>query len=90
MTVNHPHGIHCMHIHGWNVYLWCNPCYLAWQETSGRIGDRKTEIEADRTLARQVVAGMIDGRLDTPREVLDLMAAPETKVSDPWWRDSEF
>ena len=85
--MNHPHGIHCMHVHGWHMYLWCNPCYLAWQETSGRIGDRRTEIAADQALAREVVRDMHEGKLDIPREVLDLVSTPE--VSGPWWRDSE-
>jgi hypothetical protein len=86
--MNHPHGIHCMHIHGWNVYLWCNRCFLDWTESSGRIGDRQTEIAADQALARQVVLDMHEGRLDIPREILDLTSTPE--VSDPWWRDPEF
>jgi len=56
------------------VYLWCNRCFLAWTESSGRIGDRKTELQADHDLARQVVLDMTSGVLDIPQEILDLDA----------------
>jgi len=86
--VNHAHGVHCMHILGWNLRRWCRGCHRHWEETCGKVGCANYERVANQTLSRQVVLDMQDGRLDIPREILDLVTTPE--VSDQWWRDSEI
>ena len=69
--MNHPHGIYCLHVHEWHIYLWCNSCFIGWQTTSGKIADVAFQQQADRDLARQVVIDLIEDQLPCPRKSLN-------------------
>ena len=86
--MTHSHGVHCMHIHGLHINVWCHWCKRDWQESCGKAGCKNYERAANQTLSRQVVLDMHDGKLDVPSELLELMSTPEPP--EPWWRDSEF
>ena len=89
MSYPHSHGVHCMHVHGWHINVWCHRCKCDWQESCGKAGCKGYERRTNQTLARQVVLDMHDDKLDIPAELLSLMATPELP-DDPWWRDSEI
>jgi hypothetical protein len=81
--MTHSHGVHCLHILGWNLRRWCRGCYRHWEESCGKVGCKNYEQTADHDLARAVVLDMQDGRLDIPAEIVELNT-PE--VPGPWWQ----
>jgi hypothetical protein len=61
--LKHPHGIHCLHVLGWETGLWCRACFDHWEEHCGNHRCDKYEKTADQYLAQCVVLDMEDGTL---------------------------
>jgi hypothetical protein len=62
----HPHGIHCLHRHGWLTKKWCPSCRIHWQNTSGKIYDPVFAANCDRGLAYQVLREIETGEMPLP------------------------
>jgi hypothetical protein len=70
--LKHPHGIHCLHVLGWETGLWCRACFDHWEEHCGNHRCDKYEKTADQYLAQCVVLDMEDGTLAIPPAILSL------------------
>jgi hypothetical protein len=70
--MRHPHGIHCLHVLGWETRRWCRPCFNHWQETCGEHRCPSYEKTADQYLAHCVVLSMEDGSIAIPPAILSL------------------
>src|SRR5262245_59347585 len=77
----HPHGIHCLHLHGWSMCRWCATCWRSFEEFEGVEGEpapgeptpetraawmRLFERYVDTTLAYAVLVEIERGELPFP------------------------
>ena len=63
---SHPHGIHCLHRHGWEVRRWCPACRIHWANTCGQVDCDKFAAACNTNLAYQVLAEIERGDLPLP------------------------
>src|SRR5262249_4167443 len=79
--VSHPHGIHCLHIHRWDIPRWCATCRRSFEQFEGVEGQptpgeptpetraawmRLFEKYVDTSLAYAVLADIERGELPLP------------------------
>jgi hypothetical protein len=61
--MRHSHGIHCLHVYGWDIRRWCGVCHNHWEGHCGQAGCKKYATLADELLVRGVLLSMESGAL---------------------------
>jgi hypothetical protein len=78
--MKHPHGIHCLHVHGWHHRDWCGLCHNHWEaygneaedEADHRATRKEYEELVNQLLVRGVILSMEAGALPLDAEILNL------------------
>jgi hypothetical protein len=70
--MTHPHGVHCLHTHGWNIRGWCRKCRNHWEDRCGKVGCRQYATHANELLVRGVLLSMEEGALPLDPFILSI------------------